>query len=38
MVKKILGIFISGEGTNLKEFIKSSKSYNFPIKIKFYNK
>ena len=33
MVKKKSCVFISGSGTNLKELIKSSKSYNFPINI-----
>tara|TARA_Y100000816_G_scaffold290083_1_gene277949 strand:- start:472 stop:1035 length:564 start_codon:yes stop_codon:yes gene_type:complete len=33
MVKKNSCIFISGNGTNLKALIKSSRSYNFPIKI-----
>ena len=34
MVKKNTCIFISGNGTNLNALIKSSRSYNFPIKIK----
>ncbi len=34
MVKKISAcIFISGKGSNLKSLIKSSRDYNFPIKI-----
>jgi len=34
MVKKIpTGIFISGKGSNLKSIIRSSRDYNFPIKI-----
>ena len=34
MVNKIKTcVFISGQGTNLKSIIKSSKDYNFPIKI-----
>lgn len=34
MVKKINAcIFISGKGSNLKSLIKSSRDYNFPIKI-----
>ena len=33
MVRRKSCIFISGSGTNLKELIKSSKSYNFPIEI-----
>jgi len=34
MVKKIKTcVFISGNGTNLKSLIKSSRDYNFPIKI-----
>ena len=34
MVKKIGScIFISGTGSNLKSIIKSSRDYNFPIKI-----
>ena len=34
MVKKIKAcVFISGNGTNLKSLIKSSRDYNFPIKI-----
>jgi len=35
MVKKKACIFISGSGTNLKELIKSSREYNFPININF---
>ena len=34
MVKKIKTcVFISGSGTNLKSLIKSSRDYNFPIKV-----
>ena len=34
MVNKIKScVFISGNGTNLKSIIKSSREYNFPIKI-----
>ncbi len=34
MVNKIKScIFISGNGSNLKSLIKSSRDYNFPIKI-----
>ena len=34
MVKKIKScVFISGNGSNLKSIIKSSRDYNFPIKI-----
>ena len=34
MVKKIVScVFISGNGSNLKSIIKSSRDYNFPIKI-----
>ena len=34
MVKKIKAcVLISGDGTNLKSIIKSSREYNFPIKI-----
>jgi|TARA_B110000211_G_C13924053_1_gene484110 phosphoribosylglycinamide formyltransferase-1 len=33
MVKKNACVFISGTGTNLKSLIKSSRVYNFPIKI-----
>ena len=35
MVKKNVCVFISGRGTNLKNLIKRSREYNFPIKIKF---
>ena len=35
MVKKNACVFISGSGTNLKTLIKSSRSYNFPINIKY---
>jgi len=34
MVKKNACIFISGRGTNLKNLIKFSRNYNFPISIK----
>ena len=34
MVKKNACVFISGSGTNLKELLKSSREYNFPINIK----
>ena len=33
MVKRNACIFISGEGSNLKNLIKKSRDYNFPIKI-----
>ena len=34
MVKKIKScVFISGNGSNLHSLIKSSRDYNFPIKI-----
>jgi len=33
MVKKNACVFISGTGTNLKSLIKSSREYNFPVKI-----
>ena len=33
MVKKKACVFISGSGTNLKSIIKSSRDYNFPIKV-----
>ena len=34
MVNKIRScVFISGNGSNLKSLIKSSRDYNFPIKI-----
>jgi len=34
MVKKIKTcVFISGNGTNLQSIIKSSRNYNFPIKV-----
>ena len=34
MVNKIRScVFISGKGSNLKSIIKSSREYNFPIKI-----
>ena len=36
MVNKIRScVFISGNGSNLKSLIKSSRDYNFPIKIQF---
>ena len=35
MVKKKACVFISGAGTNLKELIKSSRNYNFPINIDY---
>tara|TARA_B100000767_G_C19524955_1_gene434088 strand:- start:9 stop:572 length:564 start_codon:yes stop_codon:yes gene_type:complete len=35
MVKKKACVFISGSGTNLKELIKSSREYNFPININY---
>ena len=34
MVKKNACVFISGEGTNLKNLLKRSRDYNFPISIK----
>ena len=34
MVKINSCVFISGKGTNLRELIKSSREYNFPINIK----
>ena len=34
MVKKNTCVFISGKGSNLKNLIKKSRDYNFPIKIK----
>ena len=34
MVKKNASVFISGEGSNLKNLIKRSRDYNFPVKIK----
>jgi len=34
MVKKNACVFISGNGSNLKNLIKHSKNYNFPINIK----
>ena len=34
MVKKNTCVFISGNGTNLKNLIKKSRDYNFPISIK----
>ena len=35
MVKKKACVFISGSGTNLKELLKSSREYNFPININY---
>ena len=35
MVKKNTCIFISGNGTNLKALIKSSREYNFPVNINY---
>ena len=35
MVKKNACVFISGTGTNLKELLKSSREYNFPININY---
>ena len=35
MVKKNACVFISGAGTNLKELLKSSREYNFPININY---
>ena len=34
MVKKNACIFISGKGSNLKNLIKKTRDYNFPINIK----
>ena len=34
MVKKNACIFISGKGSNLKNLIKKSREYSFPINIK----
>ncbi len=34
MVKKNACIFISGKGSNLKNLIKKSREYNFPVKVK----
>ena len=34
MVKKNACVFISGKGTNLKNLIIKSRSYNYPISIK----
>ena len=34
MVKKNACVFISGNGTNLKNLIKHSNNYNFPVNIK----
>jgi len=33
MVKKRACVFISGSGTNLREIIRSSRDYNFPVKV-----
>ena len=35
MVKRNACVFISGSGTNLKELLKSSREYNFPININY---
>ena len=35
MVKRNACIFISGSGTNLKELLKNSREYNFPININY---
>ena len=35
MVKKKACVFISGSGTNLKELLKSTREYNFPININY---
>ena len=34
MVKKNACVFISGEGSNLRNLLKRSRDYNFPISIK----
>ena len=34
MVKKNTCVFISGQGSNLKNLINKSREYNFPISIK----
>ena len=34
MVKKNTCVFISGKGSNLRNLIKKSRDYNFPIKIR----
>ena len=34
MVKKNACIFISGEGSNLRNLLKRSRDYNFPISVK----
>ena len=34
MVKKNTCVFISGQGSNLKNLIQQSRDYNFPINIK----
>ena len=36
MVKKNACVFISGKGSNLKNLIKKSRDYNFPINISLY--
>ena len=33
MVKKRACVFISGSGTNLREIIKASRDYNFPVNV-----
>ena len=33
MVKKRACVFISGSGTNLREIIRSSRDYNFPVNV-----
>ena len=33
MVKKRACVFISGSGTNLREIIKASRDYSFPVKV-----
>ena len=33
MVKKRACVFISGSGTNLREIIRASRDYNFPVKV-----
>ena len=35
MVKRNVCVFISGSGTNLKELLKSSREYNFPVNINY---
>ena len=34
MVKKNACVFISGKGSNLKNLLKRSRDYNFPVSIK----